>query len=261
MLQALRTKLLNDPCRKDSVENMQRMVNVSSVREAARAFKRTTAIGTDAVSFLEIAKASDESLEHLVGIIHRIIDDLAFPTQAMVNAITLLGKRHGGTRTVATCSTIYRLVIGLLKEEVRLWDRSTGMEGDTALRTRNALVETAKRHARIEAASLRGDKCVYLLRDIAKIFISVHIPQMIENALKEGFPPHQLLVGMQVHTAPRVVRALGSVSAPLSRFGGSIIAGCSLSTSFCRAYLLPVLRDVEPIDGGYSLHQHVDDIG
>ena len=58
-------------------------------------FRESTAIGVDWVSFREISQASDDALHDLGAIMHRILFDLAWPTQIHLNLISLLGKKGG----------------------------------------------------------------------------------------------------------------------------------------------------------------------
>ena len=51
----------------------------------------------------------------------------------MANLIALLGKKDGGTRCIAVCTTFYRLFLAMLGEEVREWAAKVAMDGDTAL--------------------------------------------------------------------------------------------------------------------------------
>ena len=126
----LRGELLSQPHRAERIAKLKSMVNVASVRTEAMRFKRSTTIGTNPVGFREIAKTCDEALDALVNIIHKSIEELALPSQAMVNAMTLLGKKTGGARTIAVCTTIYRLIVSLVKSEVREWDSMVGMQRD-----------------------------------------------------------------------------------------------------------------------------------
>ena len=119
---------------------------------------------------------------------HDMLNEAALLEQAVLNMMSLLGKKCGGTRTVAVCCSIYRLFVSLIKAPVREWDAAIGMKGDSALRGNRPLIETAKRHARIEAAALVGKKCAFLLWDVAKFSDTVDVRKLIESAIKTNFP-------------------------------------------------------------------------
>ena len=74
------------------------------------------------------------------------------------------------------------------------------------------------------------------------------------------FPLEVLLLGMQVHRAPRAVKAAGTFATVLEQMGRSIIAGCTLSTSLARAYLRPAVGSLHH-EAGHMISEHVDDVG
>eukprot|EP00973_Karenia_brevis_P028220 3888269-Karenia_brevis.AAC.1 len=79
-------------------QQMLDMVTVDSIRKVARQFMTNTAVGPDHQGFKELAEATDEALADLVKIIQEIIETLAWPIQAHINQIALLGKKAGGSR-------------------------------------------------------------------------------------------------------------------------------------------------------------------
>ena len=135
-----------------------------------------------------------------------------------MNLISLLGKKGGDTRCIAVATTLYRLVMALLKPEIRAWDLRVGTENDSALSGRQPLLETIKRAADMEAASRRGDTVIAILWDAAKFFDSLDIPTLAKRALELGFPKDLLVLGLQIHRAPRVFKALGTCT-ELHSFG------------------------------------------
>ena len=52
---------------------------------------------------------------------------------------------------------------------------------------------------------------------------------------------------------------LGTQSSPVPQLGRSILAGCTLSTSWARAYLRPIV-DAIPRQTNHLITEHVDDI-
>ena len=94
-----------------------------------------------------------------------------------------------------------------------------------------------------------GNTNVMLLWDIEKFFDSLDIYVLIQECTMQEFPPIQLALGIQAHMADRILKAQCTLSDRLDRFGRSILAGCTLSTSFSRAYLLPVEDNTGPAEG------------
>ena len=111
----------------------------------------------------------------------------------------------------------------------------------------------------MDAGYTRGKCVIAILSDAEKFFDSLDIPTLASRALDLGFPPEVMVLGLQVHRAPRVLKALDSLTDPLPRTGRSIIAGCTLSTSLARAYLHAVIHALPNIPGQLN-YQHVDDV-
>jgi plasmid stability protein len=129
-------------------------ITAQSVKAVARSFRAGTAIGSDCQSFLDIAGASEEAREDLAGILRASVTSLAWPKQALLTLIGLLGKKAGGTRAIAVIATFARLLLAHLKGEVRAWDSRIGDVNDTALAGRRPMDETARRHMKAEVATL-----------------------------------------------------------------------------------------------------------
>ena len=154
--------------------------------------------------------------------------------------------------------------MAVMKDDVREWDMEVGIEGDSAMAGRSPLLETAWRHLTMEQAVLRGKFVCQLLWDVAKFFDSVGIPLLIDRAEQLRFPLDQLVLGMQAHRAPRVLRVNGCCAEPIPATGVSILAGCTLSTSLSRAFTHGPVRGPEAgLQANGSEHeigQHVDDV-
>ena len=155
------------------------------------------------------------------------------------NRISLLGKKNGGSRCVAVCATIYRLLLALLRPILREWDKAVGNETDSALAGKSPLLETGKRAMILERASILGKTTVLVLWDVEKFFDSLQLDRTIQAAIDLDFPSEILVLGLQVHKAPRLIKACGTLASMIQTTDRSIIAGCTISTSLSRAYLRP----------------------
>ena len=142
---------------------------------------------------------------------------------------------------------------------VRSWDKEVGHIHDSALEGRKPLLETVKRAAHMEAGFIRKKCVIAVLWDAEKFFDSLDIPTLVSRAVDLGFPPEVMILGLQIHRAPRVMKALDSLTGPLPRTGRSIMAGCTLSTSFARAYIHTIISVMPNIPGQLN-YQHVDDV-
>ena len=68
------------------------LITAETVRKTARAFKPTTAIGIDAVTFREIASAPHQVLEEIAELFRQAVTSMTLPTQALLNIMATLGK-------------------------------------------------------------------------------------------------------------------------------------------------------------------------
>ncbi len=146
-----------------------------------------------------------------------------------------------------------------IKSEVRNWDERVGDANDTSLLGRRPADETARRLMRVEVASLRGRHAVLVMWDMQTFVDSLDARTRVQAAQEDAFPLDQRTLGLMVHRAPRVLRVRGCYGEPIARTGRSVLAGCTLSTSFARAYLCPLRRRCGS-DQFHTLAQHVDDL-
>ena len=242
------------------MERMEQQANASNLRRAAREeFKAETAIGHDELTFKEIAEASEEALQELADIIKDSIRTLTWPSQALLNQISLLGKKCGGTRPIAIATTFYRIVMAMQKNIVREWDKKVGSRYDSAMQGSSPKIAAAIRALEMEQKTIRGEYVIQIMWDVAKYFDSLDIKTLIERAVRYEFPLEPLVMGLQVHRAPRVLKVGNTYAEVLPAIGKGIIAGCTLSTSLSRAYMKQAIEQV-PEKDGHKIAEHVDDV-
>ena len=73
-----------------------------------------------------------------------------------------------------------------------------------------------------------------------------------------GFPLHILVMGVQMHVAPRVLQLLGACS-DLIDVGRSVLPGCMLAIPFTRVYLREEMDKVQEAALGAGQSVYVDD--
>ena len=98
------------------------------------------------------------------------------------------------------------------------------------------------RELRMEVAGNLGICAGGVFFDMAKFCDSLDPMIVLEKAMDKGFHPVVLLLGLEVHMAPRVLKAGGHLS-EIVYPSGSIIAGCGLSVSWTRATLYDMLDE------------------
>ena len=141
-IMALKAATAHAQGERDEIERTKAMLTVKHVRAVAKGFGDGTSIGSDNTRFSEIAMLPDEGISELIAIMKKIVDEVALPGQSLVHVMALLGKKTGGSRTIAICPTIYRLLMASIKQPVRDWDKAHGHSGDTALKGKIPALET-----------------------------------------------------------------------------------------------------------------------
>ncbi len=92
-----------------------------------------------------------------------------------------------------------------------------------------------------------------------KLYDNIHIGKLIERAKEYGYPIRTFALGIQMHLAPRIVKAHDNPTMCKQPSNG-IIAGCTQSNKFARVLLFPILRDIYEGIPGQMLRSFVDDI-
>ena len=108
------------------------------------------------------------------------------------------------------------------------------MRGSSALRT------ALWRAMRNEAVTELGLPALQLCWDLEKLYDTLAPTKVVAKNIELGYPALQMLLGMLVHTAGRVLSAEGLLSqAMFAQI--SIIAGCMQSTSWAKGILYNLL--------------------
>lgn len=63
----------------------------------------------------------------------QVVLGLAMPEQSLLTIVSLLGKKLGSIRCIASCATFYLLLMAVMKGEDGQWEFSIGLEGDFVL--------------------------------------------------------------------------------------------------------------------------------
>ena len=63
-----------------------------------------------------------------------------WPLQCFIVGMFLIGKKSGGSRTIALMASFMRLVMAHLGDSIRAWDLAVARPDDTALKGKNAEV-------------------------------------------------------------------------------------------------------------------------
>ena len=202
----------------------------------------------------------DVALESLGNIFKRIVATLTIPGQELLNILTLLGKRLGGSRTIAIMASIYRAFMKHSGLTIREWDVTEGHHWDSALAGSSSLRAAVLRALQSENGEARGDHVAHKLWEMQKCFDSVDFNLLVKELTRRGFPSHLMVLGFLAHCALRILRVGKSSGPTVVDCRNSMLAGCQLSVSFTRGLLWQLVADLSIIDPEYPCSSHVDDL-
>ena len=115
-----------------------------------------------------------------------------------------MGKKNGGSRTIAILHPTYRLTLRLVSAHISQWDVKFAGSWNSALKGSSALRAHAARAAGIELAHTEGQNVIHFLWDMRKFYdsISAHllIPQLVARGVTRS---RFLLLGMLTDKSPR----------------------------------------------------------
>ena len=127
------------------------------IRNTISKFTNSTAIGADQVRLKRLASLPDVALEGLGKIFKQTVATLTIPGQELLNILTLLGKTHGGSRTIAIMASIYRAFMKHSGLTMREWDVKEGHHWDSALVGSSSLRAAILRALQSENGEARGE--------------------------------------------------------------------------------------------------------
>ncbi len=231
----------------------------AALRKRAAKFRKSTGIGSDNTEFALIAGSSDESMEELSAIMKRGVKSVAYPVQVLTVLENLIGKKDGGTRATALCTSYYRLLMGSASDRLRKWDSGVALADDTAVAGQDLQVQSMRRQLLVEAAVANGRHAITILWDVKKFFDSIY-PDMVINAAEDlAFPADILGMAMIMHRAPRTIVCDGCAADPVGLTARSVLAGCMTSTSLARGLVRRPIAKASTGDD-HLIFQHVDDL-
>eukprot|EP00973_Karenia_brevis_P091927 12409883-Karenia_brevis.AAC.1 len=177
-----------------------------------------------------------------------------------MNLLALLGKKSGGSRTVAIMASFYRLLMRVLQHEIVVWDEKKAGFWDTALRGSSALRAQLARALEVELANEEGLWVLHLLWDMRKFFDSVRVSVLVSRLRQLDFPMHAFFLGAVAHKAPRILQVGPTLSDVISGTGRSIVAGCVQSVSWIRGLMYNLVEKLGQVMPGQICYEHVDDL-
>ena len=178
--------------------------------------------------------------------------------QELMNLLSLLGKKSGGSRTIAIMGSLYRALMKFFCPQIREWDLAKGHFWDSALAGNSSLRAALIRALKVENGVARGAHIGHLLWDQRKFYDSVKLPILAKELSKRDSPRELMVIGYFVHAAPRMLKVGTSYGPMVHSCSNSILAGDQQSVSWTRALLADLMEQLSNVDPEFPCSSHVD---
>ncbi len=229
------------------------------ITKALNALKKDRAKGTDQWAPGDWRKLPVQAKEEIAQQLNDAESKLALPMQILLNAVSLLGKSHTDDRPTAVTALLYAVYSAFRTCYTIEWDIGHAAFWDSAIKGSSPLRAAILRRLTAELAMDAHQDMVETYLDIKKFYDMIDVVILIDQAMELDFKPIVMYMSLQVHMAPRVLRAHGVYGQVIS-ISNSILQGCANSNSFARVTLYNVLQEAHSRIPAAVLGQHVDDV-
>ena len=234
-------------------------MDADDLKSASSAYPDKKAKGIDAWEVAILAVLPHIILQSFAAVLNAAASALMWPCQLLLNLMALIPKQTGGRRPVAKTPMLYRLFCIVRQPLVKEWAIANSFEWDFATAGKSALYSAAMRCWTNEMAILSGRHTSSLLWDIKQFFDNISPEMVLAEGIRMGYPLLDLIMGLQMHMAPRLLIVSGVASSlvlPLL----SILAGCLHSVNFAKILMhTPISRAVKDGNGARTT-TFVDDV-
>ena len=258
MMERLRQQIIELRCKAKWSQHRLPPIELQEVHDAVGRLRNGRGLGCDHWAPLEWKALPDQAIAGLHELLLAIEASCSWPMQALINVMCLLPKPMGGDRAIVLQPLLVVLWASIRCRFARRWDEQWGMFWDSALRGSSALRDSLARRLCDEVAVAEGSTNIDVYWDVEKLYDSISLLLLLEEADRYKFPIGVTALDIQVHAGVRTLRWCGGCSDPLVP-SSSILAGSKFSNCYARVYLYEVMQsmhDQVPIQMG----QHVDDI-
>ncbi|CAK0814501.1 unnamed protein product, partial [Prorocentrum cordatum] len=232
--------------------------SADTLRKISRGFKANT-IAVDGFHPRHYAYLSDEALETMSSLFSLQAAIGHAPSPLRILLVQLFQKPETGRRPIGffqSYSRIYSKVsAGFCKE----WETQLEDGGVFNMAPRRSTTDGVWRQAvRSALADESGMKVGILLADLLQCYEHVRHLSLWEECKLADFPLHVLRAAISSYRWPRVIM-MDRVCSPLLYPDQGIVAGSSTATFEIKAFMVPMVQDLEPIENT-SFTIHVDDL-
>ena len=163
-----------------------------------------------------------------------VLSSWPYQLSHFLQLLVLLGKKNGGSRTIAVLHTTYRLTMRLVVAHISQWDVNFAGIWDSAVTGNSALRAHVARAMGIELVHSEGQFVIHFFWDMRKFYVSIKAHLLIPQLVARGYPLEILVLGTLTHKSPRCSQVGNSYSNIVMGCASSILAGCLQSCSWAR---------------------------
>ena len=229
-------------------------------------FKDATGMGLDCMGPLLLKHLPLEAREELAMLLTSVVEQQAWPWQALMACVALIpkvggggGGEAGGERPIGLLTFLVRLFTRCCRPKMRKWCDAYCGHWDHAVSSSSALRSALVQHLRVEIAQLTSRHWALILWDLREFYDSIGLAALVDSALRRHYPARVLHLIVQAYQAPRVLRC-GKSSSEWVTPVDSIVAGCGEANNLARCALYEAAEAVSRVSPLMQLGQFVDDI-
>ncbi len=183
----------------------------------------------------------------------------AWPHQIDLITLPAIQKPTGGHRLVGIFAGAYRVWSkarrDLANEWERLHDRDYFASGADRSTADAVWLQAAAAEAEVAA---QGTAAAAVLTDLEKFFEYVDHQLLYDRAVRAGLPAPLVRLTLAAYSGPRMIRMKDFIAQEIHADKG-IIAGCSLATTFVKAYVIEAYDDFVQQVPGVRFDSYIDD--
>ena len=191
--------------------------------------------------------------------IHNIQIHLLWPLQIYHNMVLKIGKAAGGERAIGLTRGLYRNMGRAMRGTVLTWSKSKAGFWDNAISGSSGLQAAIRRVAFAEIKVGAGWHVGSIFGDYKAFYENLDWVLLMELAMSRDYPLAPLVLGLQLHMAPRTLHVGGAVSDAIFPSNG-FLAGCWQATEFARIMLYGLLDHMQLNYRPLEIGEVVDDV-
>ncbi len=231
----------------------------TALREASLTMAPRTSQTYDGLHPRHFALLTDGALEALADLYEAAEALGAWPTQIALLTMPALPKPAGGYRLIGIFAATYRLWSRARRPIADRWEADNERPYLAAGTGRSAVDAVWRQSARAEAAlAEEGTTAAAALVDLEKFYEHLDFDLLLDRATRLGLPEPLTRLALAAYSGPRMIRMRDFVAAELWADRG-VVAGCSLATTFTRAYTIEAYDGFVARNPAVALDNYIDD--